>query len=154
MNLLIGKENLEVTNCWVERYESGKLVMKVIVPESNITYEELENLFKENTEDMALEKEEGVVEVLSGFHYSVRISKETDVSEDESEVGSHYFCEVECVGENEYQIGRLYAQLSEQYNVNVALANELEETKNELEATKNEITELQLAFCDLYETMA
>lgn len=44
--------------------------------------------------------------------------------------------------------------LTEQYETNIILEEELNSTKEELDSAQNEIVELQLAICELYESMA
>ena len=146
MNILVGANTIEAVNCWVERYDTGKVVLKLHIRQDVIGHDELKNLLKNNTEDIILTKDDGSVEALSGFYYSIRVS---DSVIDGEEI---HDCEVECIGENEYQIGRLKNQIAEQ---NEVISNQMKiiaEMQAVNAALNDEILTTQMELCELYES--
>lgn len=94
MKITIGTTELTVTGCYAYRYQNGKLVLKIEVPQSEITHDDLKALIKGNTADIVCEKDDGTTETFSGFSYTLTILDKDDT----------YFVEVECVSETERKV--------------------------------------------------
>lgn len=102
MKVLINSSELEVLNCYAYRYSSGKLVLRIEIPQADISHDNLKTLLKENTGDIVAVKDDGSTETFTGFHYQVRIAD----SETPEGVEIHS-CEIECMSESEFQLGIL-----------------------------------------------
>lgn len=109
MKVLINLSELTVLNCYAYRYSNGKLVLRIEIPQSDISHDDLKTLLKENAGDIIAIKDDGTTETFTGFHYQVRISD----SETPEGVEIHS-CEIECVSENEFQIGILQRTVAQQ----------------------------------------
>lgn len=114
MKVLINSTELTVLNCYAYRYSSGKLVLRMEIPQTDISHDDLKILLKENTGDIVASKDDGTTETFTGFHYQVRISD----SETPEGVEVHS-CEIECMSETEFQLGILQRTVASQ-NVLIA----------------------------------
>ena len=103
MKVLIGSTELTVNNCYAYRYQNGKLVLKIEVPQSEIAHDDLKALLKDNTDDI-IKVDGDNRETFSGFRYTLTILDRDDV----------YECEVECVSEMERKVGDLEKLLEEE----------------------------------------
>lgn len=134
MKITVGTTDLEVTSCYAYRYPNGKLILKIELPQTTITHDELRTLLKENTKDIVLTKDDNSTESFTGFHYQVKVSD--DVTPDGVEIHS---CEVECQSENDFQIGIMQRTIADQQNTISTLTTENEANKNKI----GEMTEYQ-----------
>lgn len=145
MKLLIGNTELNVTNAWVE--DSKRYVLIIVVPQTEITHDNLVSLLNGNTGDITKTNDDGTVETLTGFHYSALIA---------DYILDGMLCHkatVECTGEGAFQAGRALAQAA-------ALAKENAELKQQVSALKNEgsilnasVLDTQMAIVEVYEQM-
>lgn len=113
MKITVGTTELTVTGCYAYRYQNGKLVLKIEVPQTEITHDSLKALIKGNTGDIVCEKDDGTTETFSGFVYTLTI-----LDKDET-----YFVEVECVSETERKLANLQNAVTSQ-NETIATQNE------------------------------
>lgn len=97
MNLVIKNTNLVVSDCYPYRFNNGKLVLRFTVDKAEIGHDQLYDLIKDNTEDILCQREDGSVDVYSGFKYTLTILTKEDT----------YEVEVECVSEVERKVGEL-----------------------------------------------
>lgn len=97
MKILVGTRELTVTSCYAYRYQNGKLVLKVDVPQTEIAHDELKELIKDNTDDIVLTKDDETTETFSGFSYTLTILDKDDT----------YYVEVECISETERKVAEL-----------------------------------------------
>lgn len=104
MNILVGTTTLNVTNCYAYRYQNGKLVLKIDVPQTEIAHDDLKNLIKTNTADIVLTYDDGSTETFSGFSYTLTI-----LDKDET-----YYVEVECISETERKVASMQRDISSQ----------------------------------------
>ena len=148
MKIKVGTTELNVINCYPYRFPNGKLVLKIEVSQSEIGHDDLRAFLKANKEDIILIKEDDTTETFAGFYYQVRIA-DSELP-DGTEI---HDCEIECVSENEYQIGILQRTVAEQAKV-IEAQNQVIANQNMVNnALQEEILTTQMAMCDLYESM-
>lgn len=71
MNVLVNGITLNVTNAYAERDTvSGIITCNVIVPQSEMDYADLKELFKGNTEDIVCTKDDESTELFGGFVFA------------------------------------------------------------------------------------
>lgn len=117
---------LNVTDCYAYRYNDGKLVLKIIVPQTEIGHDALKVLLKTNEGDI-VKNNEGQLETYSGFRYTLTILDRDDV----------YECEVECVSETERKVGDLKNEVSNQ-ELTISELREIIEEQREMIDTQVE----------------
>lgn len=139
MKILIGTTELEVKECAPLRKPNGEVTLRITADKSRIGFDDFVTLLKENTADIQkLDDSGAVIDIYSGFHYSVKMSYDS--------AKETYTAEVVCQSEAEFQNGILKKQIAEQ---NILI----EALQNTIEAQNTELLNTQLATCALYETI-
>lgn len=103
MTVTIGTTTLNVNGCDAVRYASGKLVLKIVVPQTEIGHDELKTLLKENDGDI-VKNNDDALDTYTGFSYTLTILDRDDV----------YECELECISETERKLRDLQNLVSGQ----------------------------------------
>ena len=145
MKLLIGNTELKVSNAWVE--DSKRYVLFIVVPQTEITHDNLVSLLNSNTGDITKTNDDGTVETLTGFHYSALVG---DYMLDG--VLCHK-ATVECTGEGAFQAGRALAQAAALAKENAELKHQISALQNENAALNASVLDTQMAVVEVYEQM-
>ena len=103
MQITMSNTTLTVNNCYPYRYPSGKLVLIIEIPKSEISFDDLAGLFDGYTGDI-IKIDDGTETILHGFTYNMELTYKDSV----------YHVEAECRSESEYQIGILQDRIVEQ----------------------------------------
>ena len=136
MKVLIGTQELLVRNHYAQRFPNGRLVLKMEIPEDEISYSDLKALIKGNTDDIVATNDDGTEHTYSGFGYTVQITDKDD---------GYLYCELECVSEAEYQIGLLKAKVREQDTI---ITNQAIAFQNKVQRLQEEINNVNTGSAD------
>lgn len=145
MKLLIGTTELNVANAWVE--DEKRYVLIIVVPQTEITHDNLVLLLNSNTGDITKTNDDGTLETLTGFHYSALVA---DYMLDG--VLCHK-ATVECTGEGAFQAGRALAQAAALAKENAELKLQVSLLKSENAALNVSMLDTQMAVVEVYEQM-
>ena len=124
MNILVNDTKLKVINAYAER--GDKISLFIHVSQKEISYEDLKNLFKNNSDDI-IKTDGRKKETFSSFSY---------VGIDDDDINDVYVVKL-YADENDFQLGR-NRQLEEDIKV---LKDVIESKDAEIEALKKELYE-------------
>lgn len=149
MILKIKETTLNVLNAYAFRFQNGRLVLRVEVPQTEISHDALKELFKTNTEDITKTNDDGRVETFGGFVSAEDAPVIVKITDTTNENGVEvYEVEAECVAESVFQNAILRAKIAEQEAV-ISAQNEniasLTEQNSMLESCVLEMSEIVYA---------
>lgn len=138
--LLIGTTELNVISCFAHEHVNGKRELKVTLLQSEITYDALKTLFKnEDGADIIHTEDNGTVTTYIGYKATVDITSTT--TKEDVEV---FVVVAKCVAEAERRALEAKAQAE-------VLTEKLKEKDAEIAFLKSQLLDVQLATVDLYE---
>lgn len=116
MFITIGSNTLEVISAGAKRLPSGKVLVIVEAKQDIISHDDLRTLFKDTTDDLIVNRDNGTKETFGGCHYAVKVADDVKtqiVDGVKVEVEIHR-AEIECNSEADFQLGRMRGTIDEQ----------------------------------------